>query len=120
MATGRLQVHARERTDYLQVPQFLGSNIHQEIFSLGILAIEPLNGVLHRCCQFTVCPAERFEQHVSEAGIGRPDMDRIHQLLNAVIHGSHTLFPHLLFEMPLFNSAQQRCLDDSAVFRDKE
>jgi hypothetical protein len=44
----RLKVQASERADDLQVAQFLGADVHQEILAVRIVAIQALDGMLHR------------------------------------------------------------------------
>ena len=67
----RLQVHAGERADDLQVAEFLGADVHQQVFARGIFAIEALDGVLHGGGEFAVGAAELLQQHIAERGIGR-------------------------------------------------
>ena len=84
----RLEMHAGQRTDDFQVAEFLGANIHQQILAPGIVAIEALDGVLHRGREFAVRAAELLKQHVAEARIWLVDPDRVHEFLNVMIHRS--------------------------------
>ncbi len=43
-----LEMHARQRSDDLQMAEFLGADVHQQIFAGGVFAIEALHRVLHR------------------------------------------------------------------------
>ena len=82
----RLEVQARERADDLQVAQLLGADVHQQILALRIVAIQTLNGILHRRGELAVCAAELLEQHVAKSRIGFVDAHGVHQLLHVVIH----------------------------------
>ena len=79
-------MHAGQGADDLEVAQFLGADVHEQILALGIVAIQPLDGILHRSGELTVSSAELLEQHISETRIGRADAHRVHQLLDVVIH----------------------------------
>jgi hypothetical protein len=46
---------------------------HQEVFAFGILTVEPLNGILHRCRELTVRAGELLEQHVAKLGVRNVD-----------------------------------------------
>ena len=80
----RLEMESGERAHYLQMTELLGSDVHQQIFALEIVAIEALNRVLHRCRELTVGSAELFEQHVSERRVWLIDPDHVHQLVDVV------------------------------------
>ena len=62
-------MHARQRADDLEVAEFLRPNVHQEIFSLRVFAIQALDRVLHGGGKLAVGAAELLEQHVAELGI---------------------------------------------------
>jgi hypothetical protein len=47
-----------------------------------------LNGILHRRRELTIGAAELFEQHVSKSRIGCSDSNRVHKLLDVVIHAT--------------------------------
>ncbi len=68
--------------------QLLGADVHQKVFALRILAIEPLDRILHRRGELAVGAAELLEQHVAEARVGLVDADGVHELLDVVIHES--------------------------------
>ena len=83
----RFQMHARQRADDLEMAQFLGADVHQQILAVRIIAIEALNGILHGGGEFAVGAAELLQQHVAETRIGLVDADGVHQFLDVVIHG---------------------------------
>ena len=76
------------RADDLQMAQFLGADVHQQVFALRILAIEALDRILHRGGELAVGAAELLEQHIAETRIRLVDADGVHQLLDVVIHGN--------------------------------
>ena len=80
------EMHARERADDLQVAQLLGADVHQQVFALRVVAIEPLDRILHGGGELAVGAAELLEQHVAEPRIRRVDANRVHQLLDVVVH----------------------------------
>ncbi len=82
----RLQMHPRERADDLEMAQFFGADIHQEILSVRIVAVETLDGILHGSGQLAIGAAELFEQHVAEAGVRLVHANGEHQFLHMVIH----------------------------------
>ena len=79
-------MHARQRADNLQMAEFLRPDIHQEIFSLRVFAIEALDRVLHGGGKLAVGAAELLEQHVAELGIRSIDAHRVHQFLDVMVH----------------------------------
>ena len=79
-------MQSRERADDLQMAQFLGADVHQKVFALWVVAVQPLNGILHRGGEFAVGAAELLEQHVAELRIGLIDTHGVHQLFHVVIH----------------------------------
>ena len=66
----RLQMQARQGADDLQMAQLFGANIHQEILALQVVAVQALNGILHRGGKLAIRAAELFQQHVAERGSG--------------------------------------------------
>jgi hypothetical protein len=80
------EMHARQRADDLEMAEFLRPDVHQKIFSFRVVAIEPLDGVLHGGSQLAVGAAELLEQHVAELGIRTVDADREHQFLDVMVH----------------------------------
>ena len=82
----RFEMQPGERADDLQVAQFFGADVHQQILALRIVAIQTLNGVLHRRGELAVGAAELLEQHVAESRIRFVNADGVHQLLHVVIH----------------------------------
>jgi len=68
-------VQARERADDFQVAQFLGTDVHQEILALRIVAIQALDGILHRRGELAVRAAELLEEHVPKSRICIVDID---------------------------------------------
>ena len=83
----RLQVHAGQRADDFQMAEFLGADVHEQIFAGHVLAVDALDGVLHGRRQFAIGPAELLEEHVAEARIGRADAHGEHEFLDVMIHG---------------------------------
>ena len=61
---------ARQRADDLEIAQLLRPDVHHKIFSLRVVAIEPLERVLHGGGQLAVGAAELLEQHVADLGSG--------------------------------------------------
>src|SRR4029450_8193292 len=80
------KMHAGERPDDFKMAQFLGPDVHKQIFPLGVLAVEALNRVLHCSGKLAVGTAELLQQHVAEFWIGRIDADRVHELLDVMVH----------------------------------
>ena len=60
---------------------------HEQILAVGILAIQPLDRVLHGGREFAVGASELLQEHVAEPGIRLVDTDGEHQLLDVVVHG---------------------------------
>jgi hypothetical protein len=76
---------ASQSADHLEVAQFLSADVHEQIFALGVFAVQALNGVLHRSGEFPVRASELLEEHVPEAWIRKVYPDGIHKLLDVVI-----------------------------------
>lgn len=76
----------RQGTHHFQMAQLFRANVHQQVLTFGVVAVESLNGVLHRGRKLPVGAAKLLEEHVPEAGIGLIHSDGIHQLLDVVIH----------------------------------
>ena len=81
-------MQARERSDDLQMTQLFGADVHQQVFPLGILAVQTLNGVLHCRGKLSVGAAELLEQHIAELWIRGVDAHGVHQFLDVVIHAA--------------------------------
>ena len=81
-----LEMQAGKAADDLKVAEFLGSDIHQEVFAVGIFAIQALDRVLHRRCEFAVGTAELLKQHVAETRIRFVDANGVHELFDVMIH----------------------------------
>ena len=79
-------MHAGKGADDFEMAQFLGADVHQEIFAVRIFAIEALNGILHGGRQFAVGAAELLQQHVAETRVRLVDADGVHELLDVMIH----------------------------------
>jgi hypothetical protein len=79
-------VHARQRADDFKMAQFLGTDVHQEILAVRILAIEPLNRILHRGRQLAIGASELFKEHIAKARVWFVDANSEHQFLHVVIH----------------------------------
>ena len=67
--------------------EFLGADVHQEVFAIWIFAIEALDRVLHRRRELAVGAAELLKQHIAELRIGLVDADGVHKLFDVMIHG---------------------------------
>ena len=79
-------MHAGEGTNDLEMAQFLRPDVHEQVFALSVVAIESLDRVLHRRGELAIGAAELLEQHVAEFGIRRVDADRVHELLDVMVH----------------------------------
>jgi hypothetical protein len=84
----RLEVEAGKRPHDLEMAELFRADVHQQILTFGIVAVESLNGILHRGCELAIRAAELFEQHVAEFGIRSVHSHRVHQLLHVVIHAA--------------------------------
>ena len=82
----RLEVKAGKAADDFEVAEFLGADVHQEVFAVGIFAIEALDGVLHRRRELAVGTAELLKQHVAETRIGFVDANGVHKFFDVMIH----------------------------------
>src|SRR4051812_29489398 len=80
-------MHPGKRADNLQMAEFLGADVHEQVLALRVLAVETLDRVLQSSSQLAVGTAKLFQEHIAEAGIGLIHPDRVHQLLHMVIHG---------------------------------
>src|SRR5829696_2157872 len=79
-------MHARQSADYFEMAQFLGADVHQKIFPFRVLAVQPLNRILHGGGEFTVRAAKLFKQHVAETWIRLIHSDGVHELFDMMIH----------------------------------
>ena len=79
-------MHTGESPDDFKMAQLFSADVHQQVLPIRVITIQTLNGILHRSSQLSVGPAELFEQHVAEFGIGCADMHGIHQCFDMVIH----------------------------------
>src|ERR1700733_7735852 len=79
-------MHAGQAAHNFEMTQLFGADVHQQVFALGVVAIQALNRILHGSGQFTVSTSELFEQHVAKLRIGRADLHGVHQFLNMVVH----------------------------------
>ena len=50
--------------------QLLCPNVHEKVLSGGVVAIEPLNRILHRSGKFAIGAAKLLKEHVSEVRSG--------------------------------------------------
>ena len=82
----RLQMQPGQGADDFEMAEFFGADIHQQVLALRILAVEPLDRILHRRGEFAVGAAELFQQHIAEARIGFVDTDGVHEFLDVVVH----------------------------------
>jgi len=67
--------------------QFFGTDIHQQVFAIRILAVQTLYQILHRGREFAIGAAELLKEHVTKSWIRFVDADGEHQFLDVVIHG---------------------------------
>src|SRR3978361_16603 len=80
-------MHAGERSDDLEMTEFLGPDIHQQIFPIWVFAVESLDRILHRGGELAVCSAELFQKHIAEAHVGLVDAYSEHEFFDMMIHG---------------------------------
>ena len=69
--------------------RWLSSSVPMSIsrsLRLRVVAVEPLDRVLHGRGQLAVGAAELLQQHAAEPRVGLADADGVHQLLDVVIH----------------------------------
>ena len=83
----RLEMHAGQRSDDLQVAQLLGADVHQQILAGGVLAIDALDRILHGGGELAVGAAELLQSMLPKRGIRLVDADGVHELLDVMIHG---------------------------------
>ena len=83
-----LEMQPGERADDLQMAEFFGPDVHEQILTFRIFTIETLDRVLHGRGQLSVGTTELLKQHVAETRVRGVDVDRVHEFLNVVIHGS--------------------------------
>src|SRR5947209_9968498 len=79
-------MHAGESPNNFQVTQLLSADIHEQIFTFQIFAIQSLNGVLHSGGKFSIGSSKLLQQHVAESWIRSADVDGIHKLFDVVVH----------------------------------
>src|SRR4051812_47426390 len=84
----RFEVHAGESANNFEMAEFFGADIHQQVFASHILAIQTLDGVLHRGGEFPVRAAKLLQEHLSETGVRSADIHGVHQFFYVVIHKS--------------------------------
>src|SRR5205085_12355411 len=63
------KMHAGQGTDYLQVTQFLSTNVHQQVFAVRVLAVQTLDRVLHCGRELSISAAELFQKHDAKTRI---------------------------------------------------
>jgi hypothetical protein len=73
--------------DDLEMTELFGSDIHQQVLTIRIFAIEALDGILHGGSEFAVGAAELLKQHVAKSRIGLVNADGEHEFFNVMIHG---------------------------------
>ena len=79
-------MHAGQRADDFQVAEFLGADIHQQVFAPRIVAIKSLDRILHRRRELAIRAAELLQQHVAELRIRLVDANRVHKLFDVMVH----------------------------------
>jgi hypothetical protein len=82
----RLEVQAGQSPDDLQVAEFFCPDVHEQVFAAWIVTVETLDRVLHGRSELAIGAAELLEQHVAERGVRLIDPNRVHELLDVVIH----------------------------------
>ena len=66
----RLEMQPRQGADDFEMAELLGADVHQQVLARRIVAVQALDGILHRGGELAVGAAELFEQHVAECGVG--------------------------------------------------
>lgn len=70
-----------------KMAEFLRAYIEEKIAAGEIIdAVPALDGVLHGGGQLAVGSAELFEEHIAEYNVWSSNVDRVHELLDVVIH----------------------------------
>src|SRR5688572_1696734 len=79
-------MHSSKCSHNFQMAQFLSPNIHEQVLSCHVGAVQSLNRILHRGREFPIGAAELFKKHIAKAWIGFIDTHGIHELFNVMIH----------------------------------
>jgi hypothetical protein len=79
-------MHPRKGPHDLKMAEFLRSDVHQQIFSCSVFAIEALDRVLHRSGKFAVGAAKLFQKHIAKARIRLVNPHGVHKFFDMVIH----------------------------------
>ena len=74
----RFQVHPSKRTNDFEMAEFLGADVHEQVFAAGVVAVEPLNGVLHRGGQLAIGAAELLQEHSAEGWLRFANSHGVH------------------------------------------
>jgi hypothetical protein len=79
-------MHASETSDDLEMAEFFGPDVHQQIFPIGVFTIKALDRILHCGSKLAVSSAELFQKHIAEAHVGLVDAHSEHEFFDMVIH----------------------------------
>src|SRR4030081_3473383 len=79
-------MHPRQRADDLEMAQFLGADVHQQILAIRVFTIEALDRILHRCGEFSVRSAKLLKEHIAKTRVRFVDADSEHELLDMMVH----------------------------------
>ena len=82
----RFEVHPRQRADDLEVAQLLGADVHQQVFALRIVAVEPWMEYCIAAASSPFAPPNCSSSMLPNLGSGCIDPHGVHQLLHVVIH----------------------------------
>ena len=63
----RFEVHPRQSSDDFQMAEFLSSDIHQQVFSGWVIAVQALDRILHGGRKLAIGSAKLFKKHVAKA-----------------------------------------------------
>jgi len=82
----RLEMHPGKGADDFKVTELLRADVHEQVLAGHVVAVNPLDRILHGGSQLAVGAAELFEKHIAKTRIGLTDADGEHEFLNVVIH----------------------------------
>ena len=67
-----LQMHSGQRADDLQMAQFFGTDIHQQVFAFRVVAVQALDRILHGRGEFAIAPPNCSSSILPNRGSGCP------------------------------------------------